>query len=252
MSDPAVPKPGVSVLLCTPCFGGMANIVYFNSVLRLQKACAERGVGLEVQLAGGDALITRARSRMATDFLETRHTHLLFVDADIGFDVEHLFRLLAADKPLVGGVYPLKTVLWNKVPDAVRRGVKDLQAASLGYVVRFMPNPDQTVELEDGFGQVAYLATGFMLIRREVLERVAQAHPELHCQVVDMNAQPKPSIMFFETMIDPATKEHLSEDYAFCKRWRDCGGEIWADFQTRMTHVGHTAYSGGLMDAVAT
>src|SRR4051812_32269109 len=156
----------VSVQVCTPCYGGMANIVFFNSLLKLQMACAERGVALEIRLTGGDALIRGGRSRMACGFLETEHTHLLFVGADVGFEPEHLFRLLAFDKPLVGGVYPLKKTLWEKVPDAVRRGVKDIQAAALGYVIRFIPSETQSVELEDGFGQVAYLATGFMLIRR--------------------------------------------------------------------------------------
>ncbi|HTI67751.1 MAG TPA: hypothetical protein VL460_09440, partial [Caulobacteraceae bacterium] len=98
----------------------------------------------------------------------------------------------------------------------------------------------------------AYLATGFMLIRREVLEKMAAAHPELLCIITDMNAPPKRTVMFFESMIEPDNREHLSEDYAFCRRWRDIGGEIWADFQTRMTHVGHAAYSGSLMDAAAT
>jgi hypothetical protein len=230
----------------------MANIVYFNSLLQLQTACRERGVGLDIRLTGGDALITRARSRMATDFLQTDHTHLLFVDADVGFHPDHLFRLLAFDKPLVGGVYPLKKTLWEKVPGAVQRGVRDLQAASLGYVIRFTPNPEQTVELVDGFGQVAYLATGFMLIRREVLERIDTAYPDLRCIITDMNAPPSQTTMFFESMIEPDNREHLSEDYAFCRRWRDCGGEIWADFQTRMTHVGHAQYTGSLIDAAAT
>jgi hypothetical protein len=252
MSSPAAPRPDVSILLCTPCYGGMANIVFFNSLLRLQTACRDRGVALEILLTGGDALITRARSRMASDFLETSHTHLLFVDADIGFEPDHLFRLLDFDKPLVGGVYPLKKTLWEKAPDAVRRGVRDLQAACLGYVIRFMPNPDKTVELVDGFGPVAYLATGFMLIRREVLERIAEAYPDLRCIITDMNAPPKETIMFFESMIEPDNREHLSEDYAFCRRWRDCGGEIWADFQTRMVHVGHAQYAGSLIDALAT
>jgi hypothetical protein len=230
----------------------MASIIYFNSLLRLQTACAERGVGLEIKLTGGDALITRARSQLACQFLETDHTHLLFVDADVGFEPEHLFRLLDFDKPLVGGVYPLKRYLWEKAPDAVRRGVKDIQAAILGYVIRFLPNERQTVELVDGFGPVAYLATGFMLIRREVLEKMAAAYPELKCVITDMAAPPKETVMFFESMIEPDNGEHLSEDYAFCRRWRDLGGEIWADFQTRMSHVGHTRYTGSLMDAVAT
>jgi hypothetical protein len=231
----------------------MANIAFFNSLLKLKAACDARGVGLEIRLSGGDALITRARSRMATEFLrEGVHSHQLFVDADIVFEPDHLFRLLEFGKPLVGGVYPLKKVLWEKVPDAVRRGAKDIQAASLGYVIRFIPHADQTVELQNGFGPVAYQATGFMLIAREVLERVAEGYPELHCNITDLDRPPHPTIMFFESMIEPDNREHLSEDYAFCRRWRDLGGEIWADFQTRMGHVGHATYSGSLLDAVAT
>jgi hypothetical protein len=243
----------VSIQLATPCYGGLANIAFVNSVLILQRACDARGVGLEVLLTGGEALITRARSRIATDFLnQGRHTHLLFVDADIGFEPEHLFRLLACGKPVVGGVYPLKTVYWDKIPEAVRRGARDLQAATLGYVVRFLPNPDETVEVQDGFGEVAYVGTGFMLIAREVLQTLADAYPDLHCVIGDVNAEAKPTVMFFDTMIDPQTNGHLSEDYAFCKRWRDCGGQVWADFQSRMTHVGHAAYTGSLIDAMAT
>ena len=253
MSSAAGGPPAVSILLATPCYGGMANIAFFNAVLQLQKACDARGVGLEVRLSGGDALISRARSQIATDFLrETAHTHLLFVDADIGFAPDHVFRLLGLGKPLAGGVYPLKAILWDKVADAVRRGAADVQAASLGYVVRFLPSPTSSVELEDGFGPVSYVGTGFMLIGRPVLEALAQAHPELHCTIADVNSVSRPVIMFFETMIDPETREHLSEDYAFCKRWRDLGGEIWADFQTPMSHIGHAVYRGGLLDAVKT
>jgi hypothetical protein len=243
--------PPVSILLATPCYGGLANIAFVDSILKLQKACDARGIGLEIRLSGGDALISRARSQMATEFLQgTSHTHLLFVDADIGFTPEHLFRLIALGKPLAGGVYPLKKILWDKIPEAARAGAKDLQAASLGYVVRFLPSPTSSVDLTDGFGPVAYVGTGFMLIARSVLEAVAAAHPELHCTIADVNAEPRAAIMFFETMIDAATGEHLSEDYAFCRRWSALGGEIWADFQTPMTHVGHAAYRGGLMDAV--
>jgi hypothetical protein len=245
-------RPPASVLVATPCYGGLANIAFVDSLLRLQRSCDARGVGLEVRLTGGDALISRARSKLASEFLrDTNHTHLLFVDADIGFGPEHLFRLLAFDKPVVGGVYPLKRVFWDKAADAVKRGAKDLQAASLGYVVRFLPNPDQTVTLVDGFGPVSYAPTGFLLIARTALETMAEAHPELHCTITDLAGPASRTIMFFETMIDPATGEHLSEDYAFCKRWRDLGGEIWADFQTPMTHVGPAAYRGSLINATA-
>ena len=159
MPNPSEASGRRSVFLATPAFGGLASIQFFKSLLDLQPACAARGVGLHIDLTGGDALITRARSVMATHFLEeTDHTHLMFVDADIAFRPEQLFRLLDADKDVVGGVYPLKKVHWDKVGPAVQGGIKDVQAASLGYVVRFLASAAQTVELDtaDAAGSSAW------------------------------------------------------------------------------------------------
>lgn len=242
-----------SIFLATPCYGGLAHIHFMRSVLDLQAACAARGVGLTVELGGGDALITRARAAMADKFLKSGASHLLFVDADIGFKPEQVFRLLDADRDLVGGVYPIKSIDWTKVRQAAADGKRDLMAASVGYVVRFIPNPDSRVEVDDdGFGPVAYIGTGFMLIKRAVVEQVAAAHPELKARLGDTSGGgTSHATMIFETFIEAETGEHLSEDYAFCRRWRDLGGQVFADFQTRLTHVGHAAYAGSLMDAQA-
>lgn len=252
-----MPAPGgqaQSIFLATPCYGAMAGIHYMRSVLDLQAACLARGVGLEVELAGGDALITRARSRMVAKFLaQSRATHLFFVDADIAFKPEQVFRLLAADKDVVGGVYPIKRIDWDKARAAAQAGLKDLMAASIGYVVRFLPSETNSVELDDeGFGPVAYVGTGFMMLRREAVERLVAAHPELTAKLGDV-ADPgvEEAVMVFDTMIEPETGQYLSEDYAFCRRWRDLGGEIWADFSSRLVHTGHASYAGSLMDAVA-
>lgn len=241
------------LFLATPCYGGQAHIHYMRSVLDLQAACAARGVGLEVELGGGDALITRARAAMAAKFLASGASHLLFVDADIGFRPDDVFRLLEADRDLVGGVYPIKRVDWEKARQAALAGLRDIQAASVGYVVRFTPSPTNSVEIDDdGFGPVAYLGTGFMLIRRRVVEAVAEAHPELTARLGDVaGADGGRAVMIFEPFVEPETGQYLSEDYAFCRRWRDLGGEVFADFRTRLTHVGHAAYAGSLMDAQA-
>ncbi len=245
-----------SIFLATPCYGGLAHIAYMGSVLALQRACAERCVGLQVELGGGDALIPRARGVMAGKFLEhTDHSHLLFVDADIGFKPEAVFRLLEADKDVVGGVYPAKRVVWDKARRAMEAGIKDIPAAALNYVVRFLPSATNSVEVgDDGFGEVAYVGTGFMLIRRAALQRLADAHPELRAKHGDMTgaaAGIPEATMVFDTFIEPETGEYLSEDYAFCRRWRDLGGQIFADFTTRLTHVGAASYEGSLHDASA-
>jgi hypothetical protein len=51
-------------------------------------------------------------------------------------------------------------------------------------------------------------------------------------------------------MIDPQTGEYLSEDYAFCRRWLDMGGEIWARSDSRLTHLGTYAFEGDLLRAM--
>jgi hypothetical protein len=83
------------------------------------------------------------------------------------------------------------------------------------------------------------------------MQRIVDAHPELRARMGDM-ADPlaTEAVMVFETMIEPETGQYLSEDYAFCRRWRDLGGEIWADVEARLTHVGHAAYTGSLIQAM--
>jgi hypothetical protein len=240
------------VYLATPCYGGMVNVHFMQSVLTLQAACRERGIGLFVDLMGGDALITRARSRLAARFLAHKEaTHLLFCDADIGFAPENLFRLLAADKPVIGGVYPLKRIDWDKARAAAKADAPDLLAASLGYVIRFIPTPDHSVSIDDGIAKVAYAGTGFLLIRRAALQRIVDAHPELKARMGDMDDRlADEAVMVFETMIEPQTGQYLSEDYAFCRRWLDLGGEIWADMEARLTHVGAAAYTGSVIQAL--
>jgi hypothetical protein len=230
----------------------MLNLHFMQSVLALQDACRERGVGLHVDLIGGDALITRARSRLAARFLaHPEATHILFCDADIGFSPQNLFRLLDAAKPMIAGVYPLKLIDWDKARAAAKADAPDLMAASVGYVVRFIPTPNHSVEIEDGIAKVAYGGTGFLLIERQAMQSMVDAHPELRARMGDMaDKLVEEAVMVFETMIEPETGQYLSEDYAFCRRWRDLGGEIWADTEARLTHVGSTAYSGSLMQAM--
>ncbi|HEX3365080.1 hypothetical protein [Phenylobacterium sp.] len=240
------------VYLATPCYGGQLMLQFMHSVLALQKACRERGIGLEIDLMGGDALITRARSRLTARFLAHKEaTHILFCDADIGFAPENVFRLLDADKPVIAAVCPMKYVDWERARAAGKADAPDMMAASLGYVVRFLPTPDHSVEIENGIAKVAYGGTGFLMIHREAMQQIVDAHPELHAKMGDMGdrlADEAP--MVFETMIEPETGQYLSEDYAFCRRWRDLGGEIWADMEARLSHTGVMTFTGSLLQAM--
>ncbi|MDP3746622.1 MAG: hypothetical protein Q8Q88_06185 [Phenylobacterium sp.] len=233
-------KPAPSIYLATPAYGGLVYIHYAQSQLALQAACASRGVRLRTEMIGGEALIQRGRARLLAKFLnETDASHILFCDADIGFSPDNLWRLLKSGHDVVGGVYPAKTVNWEKA-----------RAAAQTYVVRFLPNPDNSVQVDDGFARVAYCGTGFLLISRKAARAVLAAHPELTAKMGDMAEGGGEAVMVFDTLIEPVTGEYLSEDYAFCRRWRDLGGEVWVDLESPLTHVGTATFAGAAIHAL--
>ncbi|MDB5476482.1 MAG: uncharacterized protein JWP49_1993 [Phenylobacterium sp.] len=86
--------------LASPCHGGLVQAACMRSVLALRAACAEAGVALQLDLGGGEALISRARAGMLARFLASHATHLLFVDTAAAFDSVEVLRLIAAGEPI--------------------------------------------------------------------------------------------------------------------------------------------------------
>src|SRR5581483_4304975 len=236
-----------NLVVATPCFGGQVSTIYATSLFNLQQAVQKlTNVKLKVHLRDGDALITRARANLVTLFLDDpAATHLLFVDADIGFAPEQVFRLVESGAEMVAGCYPIKQVNWDKAQRAMQAGRANLPAASLDYVLE-VNDPDRVVVV-NGFTRVRYAGTGFLMIRRHVLETMCAHYASLQFQREhshDALAGSQNRFALFECLIDPADGTYLSEDFAFCKRWTDIGGEIWADLDSRLDHVGPSVFRG--------
>lgn len=234
------------IVIGTPCYGGLAGQGYVLSLLELLR-CAHGGAfDMDVVLLGGDALISRARSVVAARFLGTPGaTHLLFADADISFRPEQVLRLLRADKDFTAAFYPLKQVDWASIPARAVAG-EPLEAAGLSYVGTLCEG--DALRVEDDFATAVYAGTGFQLLKRVVFERLIAAYPETKFRRVDTlpGLMPKDAHLYalFDSVIDPETGTYLSEDYAFCRRWRAAGGEIWLDLKSRLTHTGPQSFSG--------
>ncbi len=162
------------ILIGTPCYNGLVTAEYLVSMLGLQRELIRQGIEFEVDTPTTVSLIPVARNYLASEVLRHRRfTHLLFIDADLGFEPSQVSRLLSADKDVVAGIYPLKHL---NVP-----AIRDLPsgkpvASTYHYAVAIAPGTQPT---SDGFAQAEYAATGFMLIRREVLERMAAHYADL-------------------------------------------------------------------------
>ena len=114
----------IHLVVATPCFGGQVSSIYASSIFGLQQAVQGiSNVDLKVHLRDGDALITRARANLVTLFLDDpAATHLLFIDADIGFTPDQVFRLIESGADVVAGCYPIKRVNWTKAQQAMAMG----------------------------------------------------------------------------------------------------------------------------------
>jgi hypothetical protein len=220
-------------------------------MMQLAAEAPERGIGFSAIYSAGDSLITRARNRLVNRFLEQpRWSHLLFIDADIGFSPDQVFRLLASGHNVVGGVYPLKTVFWDRIAPG-DMSPADRQARSLEYVVGVGDTPREDA---NGFLAVDYVATGFLLIARSSLELLCERFPATRYYTDDAadkdffqrGRASAPKYALFDTRIDHKTGRYLSEDFAFCELCREAGEQVWIDLRSRLDHVGLSTYSGNL------
>src|ERR1700683_685472 len=168
-----------SILISTPCFGGMVSQSYMLSVIRLMSYAKSAGLDVSLSMVGYDALISRARSTLVAAFLDNpAATHLLFVDADIGFEPQQVERLLKFDKDFTGALYPLKSMDWDLVAQRCVEGGESVAQAVLSYVGTFSPEAER--KQEGDFATAIYAGGGFQLIRRSALERMIAAYPETH------------------------------------------------------------------------
>ena len=242
-----MPQPRTHLVIGTPCYGGLVTSLFTTSLMRLQHACAQKGdIDLSVNLLSGDALNTRARQNVVAHFLESPATHLLFVDADISFDPAQVFRLLDFNADLAAGVYPTKRIDWEKVSLLAKAGMGNLESTSLSYVLEF--TDPAKIESKNGFAKVRYAGTGFMMMKREMLIKMIESYPDLRYTREHQAEDPLKGSRWrsglFNCFIDKETGIYLSEDYSFCRRWTDLGGEVWVDLQSRLSHTGTMTFYG--------
>ncbi len=251
------------LFVATPMYGGMAHGLYIKSSLDLQAIMSKYGVETKFSFLFNESLITRARNYLVDEFLRTDYTHLLFIDSDIHYNPQDVLALLALDKDVIGGPYPKKSINWNNIAQASRTH-PNMEASELANlvgeyvfnVVKGTTKFEVTEPLE-----VLEIGTGFMLVKRQVFDKMAEEYPTIKYKP-DHAGQPnfdgsRYIHAYFDTVIDTkdsmtggGSDRYLSEDYMFCQMWRKINGQVWLCPWMKTQHIGTYAFTGN-MPAVA-
>lgn len=205
-----------SILFATPMYGGNCTWAYFNSCLRLQRSLIEVGLDHDWLTQINESLVHRARNQMTATFLQTDHTHMMWWDADIEGEVEDVSKLWNLEVDIACGVYAMK-----KKDEQWYAAWKD------GALVRDLDQYDGPIEVD-------YAGTGFLLIKREVIEALAKTSESYE----GMDGQKIPAL--YMTPITNGVLE--SEDYYFCRKAREAGFKVIMDPSVRLKHWGQYPY----------
>lgn len=248
------------LFVATPMYGGQCAGMYARSIADLTAVCAKHNIPMQLYYLFNESLITRARNYCVDEFMRSDATHLMFIDSDIGFNPQDVIALLAmqsdeSEFDVIGGPYPKKCISWEKIKQAVDKGVADENPTVLErFVGDYVFNP-KTDQKEIPIGQpveVRELGTGFMMIRKSTFNKYREAYPHLsykpdHVRTEHFDGS-REIHAFFDCIIDPESKRYLSEDYMFCYNVQKMGGKVWLCPWMQMNHVGSYVFGGSLAD----
>lgn len=246
------PLRKTNILVATPCYGGMATATYHRSLEWMQTKFKEWGIPFSIQTMYNESLIPRGRNTLADMFLQGEWTHLMFIDADIEFRADDIALMLHYDKDIIGGAYPLKGIHWEYVIKAVKNNPditpEEVSKCAMKYSAHFL-NDVETVDLREPC-EVKELATGFMLIKREVFEKMKDVVDSYTPDKSNLGSYgPSDKVYdFFPSGVFEGRYE--SEDYSFCRIWRQLGGKVWLCPWIKLNHGGFYNFPGDLVAAI--
>ena len=195
-------------------YGGNCHHAFFRSCLNLHGYLTQQEIPHDFYTLYNESAVHRARNQCVKAFLETDHTHLMFIDADIEFTIDDVGMLHNLDADVGVGCYRMK------------RDGAPFAAWSDGALVTLDSLPKEPFPVD-------YAGTGFMLIKREVLQHLCTPH-----NVYEGKDGPMHQVFDFPIRDDI----ELSEDYAFCEDARNAGFSVIMEPNVRLKHWGIKAY----------
>jgi hypothetical protein len=223
----------------------------------------------KVEFCRNDSLVSRARNNLVAKAMsDPEMTHILFIDSDITWDPMDILKLLLSDKPLIGGIYPLKHYFWDKI--VTKTGEKEnkldkmlekrnknptisrlyteedyVKQNLLKYNINYL---NSNLLIDCNIAEVKHIATGFMMIQRTMLQQMMQYYSNTK-YTDDVSFLSGNENMFAYALFDCGVEDnhYLSEDWLFCNRWSKIGGKIYIDVSIDLIHTGPEDFKGSFI-----
>lgn len=218
---------GRKLFIAIPTYDGKLNIKTAYSLAQLMPIAADHGVSVVMGHLSGCSIITVARNALVYEFLKTDCTDLLFIDSDVIVQADDVMRLLAqsTDKDVAAGLYPRRAMDKNFFVD--------------------IPHDENGDMIFDGaMLKVNRIGTGFMMIKRYVLEKLIADHPEWVYETKPDEGGSAYAVFDFAIL----NGKYTGEDYLFCDRAREAGFEVWVDVEISLPHVGQNEFTRNFVE----
>ena len=234
------------ILIATPCAHATVKMGTMTSVAYSCLAFASQGAQVNmISLAGVDVVFMR--NYMAGIALRDGYSHIFFVDSDMAFPAALALGLLRSRREVVGLVCPRRKLDLGRVirlsRDHPQASTDAIVSMSQDYAIRLL----EPAAFTDGFAKVAGVGMAITLIATSVLQRMIDVSAVTqHDAKMNVEDTTVPVWSFF----DPVPSERggmLSEDYSFCKRWTDIGGDVWALAAAGVEHIGDFHFTGNIL-----
>ena len=215
---------GRKLFVALPAYDFKVSLKLAVSLARLAQQLPLHGIELSIGSVCGCSVVSRARNILVRDFLDSDCTDLIFIDSDINFQADDVLRLMAwasdPKKGIVGGVPRTRKV--DKV-----------------YIAQLDQDEEGVTMNRMGLVRAKRIATAFMLVRREVFERLVSENPQWNYH--DHNTDKQLNAVF-DFLVNE--EGYIGEDYLFCDRARAIGYEVWIDPTIKLGHMGVQEYEG--------
>lgn len=261
--------------ILTPCYGGVCYVNYVSSLIQTIELFKIINFPLQIEFCKNDSLVSRARNNLVAKAMnDPQMTHFIFIDADITWNPNDIIKLVLSNKEIVGGVYPIKHYLWDKlkISDNLSETNNILQEIinrrqNSEYLTKSF-SPEQMIKMnmlkyninfissnlsvENNLTEVKHLATGFMMVQRNTIKKMIEFYPQLK-YTDDIGFLTESENKYAYALFDCGVESghYFSEDWMFCHRWKEfLNGKIYIDISINLTHTGTEDYIGSFIASI--